>query len=364
MFRIMIAALAAGMFAATACANDTTAQFDNNGLVFLKTDSIEMRSEELFISEARVRVRYRFFNKSDQDVITRVAFPLPDMVWLYAVKSISVPADFSVRVDGQPVPVALEQKAMVGGVDRTALLVRLGLPIDPSADELREILAALPQEKWPELVEAGLAKIETYTIAKEHKELSGDWTMTSTYHWQQTFPARREIVVEHDYQPSVGGQVGIGASGEYFQSGKIEWPPEDMQRYCIDATFLAAANRVAGTGKKPEDHYSEQYLDYVLKTGANWAGPIGSFRLVIDKGAPDNLVSFCGDGVKKISPTAFEIRKTNFLPQDDLHVLLITKYRPDDAEAKKRVLRGSSVPNSRADPAPQPGEKPTPDKAR
>ena len=45
-------------------ANDTTAQFDNSGLVFLKTDSIEMRSEELFISMSRARVKYRFFNSS------------------------------------------------------------------------------------------------------------------------------------------------------------------------------------------------------------------------------------------------------------------------------------------------------------
>ncbi|WP_182419623.1 DUF4424 family protein [Bartonella sp. HY038] len=41
-----------------------------------------------------------------------------------------------------------------------------------------------------------------------------------------------------------------------------------------------------------------------------WAGGvIEDFRLIIDKGKPDALVTFCGDGVQKISPTQFEMRK-------------------------------------------------------
>jgi len=64
----------------------------------------------------------------------------------------------------------------------------------------------------------------------------------------------------------------------------------------------------------------------VLTTGANWAGPIGDFRLTVDKGEPDSLVSFCADGVKKIGPTTFEVRHANFTPIRDLNVLIL--YRP------------------------------------
>jgi hypothetical protein len=44
---------------------------------------------------------------------------------------------------------------------------------------------------------------------------------------------------------------------------------------------------------------------------------------VVDKGAPANLVSFCDDGVRKISPTRFEVRHRNWRPDRDLEVLIV-----------------------------------------
>ena len=61
----------------------------------------------------------------------------------------------------------------------------------------------------------------------------------------------------------------------------------------------------------------------MLTTGANWGGPIKDFTLTIDKGAPENLVSFCGEGVKKIGPTTFEMKATDFYPEKDIHILLL-----------------------------------------
>ena len=58
----------------------------------------------------------------------------------------------------------------------------------------------------------------------------------------------------------------------------------------------------------------EEYLSYVITSGANWAGPIGTFRLVIDKG-DTTLVSFCGDGVRKIGPTTFEMIAKDYMPR-------------------------------------------------
>jgi hypothetical protein len=49
----------------------------------------------------------------------------------------------------------------------------------------------------------------------------------------------------------------------------------------------------------------------------------------VDKGAPENLLSFCMDGVKKISPTQFEVRKTNFEPAKDLDILIATFWEPE-----------------------------------
>jgi hypothetical protein len=89
----------------------------------------------------------------------------------------------------------------------------------------------------------------------------------------------------------------------------------DYRKYCVDEDLLA---RLA----KAKSILSQWSIDYVLKTGANWAGPIKNFRLVVDKGSPDSLVSFCGQGVRRIGPTQFEM-KTDFTPQQNLAVLIL-----------------------------------------
>jgi hypothetical protein len=95
----------------------------------------------------------------------------------------------------------------------------------------------------------------------------------------------------------------------------------DYRKYCIDADFLAAL------AKARRSAFSQQRIEYVLKTGANWAGPIKDFRLIVDKGSPNNLVSLCGQDVRRIGPTQFEMRKSDFIPQQDLAVLILKLER-------------------------------------
>ena len=63
----------------------------------------------------------------------------------------------------------------------------------------------------------------------------------------------------------------------------------------------------------------------MLKTGANWSGPIRNFRLLVDKGDADSLVSFCGEDVKKVGATRFEMQKTDFAPDGNLSILILKK---------------------------------------
>ncbi len=46
--------------ASPALANDSSAELATGGLVFVRNDDVEMRSEDLFISTREIRVRYRF----------------------------------------------------------------------------------------------------------------------------------------------------------------------------------------------------------------------------------------------------------------------------------------------------------------
>ena len=106
-------------------------------------------------------------------------------------------------------------------------------------------------------------------------------------------------------------------------SGEIDKYRKD---YCLPDDFFAGVDKLAGADPANTAGLQERRIAYVLKTGANWAGPIKNFRLVVDKGRVDRLVSFCFDNVKKISPTAFEASLENFTPSHDLKILLIGKY--------------------------------------
>ena len=89
------------------------------------------------------------------------------------------------------------------------------------------------------------------------------------------------------------------------------------------ALDVRGIDRRAGTQDENVARLHERRITYILKTRANRAGALQQVRPDVDKGRPERLVSFCGDKVKKISPTAFEMVATDFTPQRDLKILLI-----------------------------------------
>ncbi|WP_205686786.1 DUF4424 domain-containing protein [Caulobacter flavus] len=295
-------------------ANDSSAELAAGGLVLTKTAAVAMRSEDLYISPTAVRVRYVFENTSGKDVTLRVAFPMPDIGGDgFFMSDVSIPIDdpanilgFTTKIDGKPVKAQIEQKAFGGGQDRTGWLVANRIPLAVHQEAATKALEALPPAKLKEARALGLYDEDQGPI----------WVLKTTYHWSQTFPAGRPIIVEHAYTPSVGATVATSIGTEYGA--------ETQARYCVDAGMVAAVKRAGGDGGA----YVEKWIDYVLVTGGNWSEPIGDFRLVVDKGAPRNLVSFCADGVKKIGPTQFEVRRKNWRPEEDLRILLLERHEP------------------------------------
>jgi hypothetical protein len=201
----------------------------------------------------------------------------------------------------------------------------LGIPLAPHLAATNEALDRLPHEKWDELVRIGLGEIEEYDIGKGMtKHLAARWGLRTTFYWEQTFAAKAETIVEHRYRPSVGGsvQTSLGAPS----SIKEAWYDEYKRKYCLDSDFFATIDRLRKAAKSEfGPPYSEERIDYILRTGANWSGPIGQFHLTVDKGDAGSLVSFCGQGIKKTGDTKFEMTKSNFTPDGDLAVLILKK---------------------------------------
>ncbi|HEX8481878.1 MAG TPA: DUF4424 domain-containing protein [Allosphingosinicella sp.] len=304
---------------APAAANDSTAEHAAGGLVLTRSADIDMLSEDLFVSAEEVRVRYVFRNRSPREIRTLVAFPMPDRdLGEEREMDVAYPSGFETRVEGRPVAMKVERKAMLKGVDRTALLAALGL----SPDSRTEALDRLKPADRARLVKLGLAAPDEYDAGRGwERHLAPLWTMKESWFWEQAFPAGRDLAVEHRYVPGAGGSVDAALGFPEFRT-----TPEGramIRDYCVDSAFLAGLDRL----RRSSDATPEQRIGYILTTGGNWRSPIGDFRLVVDKGAPANLVSFCGEGVRKIAPTRFEVRRKNWRPDRDLRILIVQARR-------------------------------------
>lgn len=146
-----------------------------------------------------------------------------------------------------------------------------------------------------------------------------DGNVKVTHHWVQTFPAGKTLSVKHVYRPATGGEAQM-----YFRE---EDRTAKIEKYCIEPGFAAWIDKI----NLPEKGSvaSPRYVDYILTTGANWKGPIGKFRLTLQKENPEDKLTFCGTGVKKVDARTFVVEKTNFTPEQDLHVMFVHQYRID-----------------------------------
>ena len=316
MRHILLTAIALTM-STVALANDSTAGHGAGGLVLQRTDAIDMISEDLYVSVEQIRVHYVFRNRAPRDIETVVAFPMPDRdLSQERENDVAYPSEFRTRVGGRSVATALERHVIVNGHDYAALLKQLGIPLAPeSIDAAIEAIDRLPAAQKERLRSLGLADYADVFEATRH--LVPLWTVKDTYGWKQRFPAGRDLVVDHQYTPGAGSSQ-IGYEGDFrYSRGALRAVP-----YCEERDFIAGIERYFRAGGEGSELPIFD-VSYVLTTGANWARPIGSFRLVVDKGEPGNLVSFCETGVKKISPTRFEVRHTNWRPTRDLSVLIV-----------------------------------------
>ena len=256
---IALSALVAVGAARPARANDSEAVLAGGVLTFKKSDGITMESEELTIKPHAVEVAYLFRNTTAADITTRVPFRWPPT-----------------------------------SAGRTSSRAR--------------------RSKWREfanftvLVDGKPVKFET-TAKVDENSRDGSRTATVTHHWQQTFPAGKTVSVKHTFTPAGGFIFSFrhGGKGLETQLGRD---------YCVGPVLIKAM-------KKKDEQGSVDQVHYILKTGANWKGPIGRFVLRLVKDRPDQKVSLCMDGFKKVDALTYLLEKTNFTPTQDLKVAFI-----------------------------------------
>ncbi|MGV1792967.1 DUF4424 family protein [Rhizobium sp. A37_96] len=319
-----------------ALADDSSATLGTGGLVLQKTDKIALVSEDLYLSPTGVRISYRFHNLTNADYATTIAFPMPDFPGGGSNSTTVVPdpasdnfMKFQTVVDGKPIASQLEQRAFITeegkpDVEITEKLRALHIPLVPTVEATQAAIGRLTNEQRKNLADADIVDPgEESDYTGQRVPLYPLWTLRSKYWRDQTFPAGKDVTVQQTYVPVVGSLSSLSL-------GSPDMDPDSLKAYqekfCTDASFLKAAGalykKAADDNAKTFQSF-EQYLSYVIMSGGNWAGPIGSFKLVVDKGDPKTLVSFCGNGVKKIGPTQFEMDIRNYTPDRDIDVLLL-----------------------------------------
>jgi len=224
---------------------------------------------------------------------------------------------FKAVVDGKPVAFKVEQRAFSKGKDVTALIASTGLQINLVAGDGWQKLDKLSPDKHKRLIDAGILETD------ESHNFYPKWQVRTKFFWPQRFAAHKTVVIEHSYQPVTGQSFAV--SSEF--DGSMENP--FAKQFCMDAGTMARVKAMMKAHKGTPDGMSPGMLlanetDYILKTANNWRGPIGRFRLVLDKLKPDNTLSLCWDGkLKKTGPTTFESTLTNFAPARDIHMLVL-----------------------------------------
>jgi Domain of unknown function (DUF4424) len=321
-------ALSALALATPLRANDSEAAVGLGGIELVQNGAISMDEEDLYISKDEVRVRYRYTNRTNRDVAVTVSFPVPAIrtseTAYYGDEAIPdfSALKFETTIDGKPVRLAMAERAEVRGRDVTERLKALGWPRSWINGDgvMPDFVARLTPAQRQAYRKEGLLR----PVPGTRGDMFPAWDLVTHVTRNQVFPAGRTVEVTHRYAPFTGGSV----AGALYPAVRGD-SGEHIKRYCIDKAFLAAFDRRNAERAKTVENpppYGETWISYILSSGRNWKGPIGSFRLVVDKGKPVNLASFCMSGVKKISPTQFEVRRRNFEPKGDLDILIVQWY--------------------------------------
>jgi hypothetical protein len=322
---------ASAVLLTAAQADDSSAALGAGGVTFTKTDSIRMAAEDLRISPKKVQIHFAFVNDGPKDIETTVAFPLPDVdtseYWNSPLGTTTQDpvnfVGFTARVNGNPISIRSEQRAILKGKDVTATLQGIGVPVNVVMGNY-EKLDKLPLPKKKQLAAAKLIELD------EGGNVYPQWTIRTRFYWTQRFPAGKTVIVDHSYQPVTGGTFYTTYD---LKPGTPDGGRTWQKDYCMDPPTMSRVRKMldaqAKKKKDPNDGLGDMLqiwsTDYVLSTAKNWKGGIGKFHLTLDKLRPQNTLSLCWDGdLRKSSATTFEFSATNYVPTRDVKMVVLS----------------------------------------
>ncbi len=342
--------IAALLTAPHASAQESTTELAFGGLVAGKAaeGGVVVDSADISISPDTVVARYKLVNPGPTPVTLTLTFPVPDLDFsdpdvAYAIPG-SDPVNFmglTTKIAGKPGAFSVTQSAVLNGKDISGELRRNKLAMVPIGT-FQNSVAAMPEKQREALAEAGLL-VQSGNDANGNALYFPTWTVRTSASKSYLFPPSQPVDIELRYRTSVGMSLDtplrLPLRNERNLASQVQ---KERTAFCIDDGFYAGLDKI-GTVAPPSPglpplsneagvrpgapeantfKLRERRIIFAMKGRAS-PGLVKNFRLVVDKGRPDRVVSFCLDNLKRISPTAFEMRATDFTPTADLKVLFI-----------------------------------------
>jgi hypothetical protein len=300
-----------------------------NGLILSKSaEAIAIDSETIAIGPEWVSISYRLSNQTAAPASLALTVPLPELDFSDPDVTWAIPGsdpinfvDLSAKIENKVAPLSFSQVARLNGRDVSSALRQNNLALIPVGTFDTQLLALTPDLRG-RLVQAGLLA-QVGTDVQGNPLFFPTWTVETNATKTITFAANQSILLELRYRASVG------TSPDTFLRRPLRTEPgleSQVQRYranyCIDDAFYTGLDKLAAAVESNISKLRERRIFYRLTAGQS-NHPIKDFRLIVDKGRPDWIVSFCVDNLKRTSATTFEMRAIDFVPNQDLRILMI-----------------------------------------
>ena len=281
------------------------------GPVFDLPAGISVARQDVHISLDSVRLTYVF--KTSRRGNVHFSFALPEMP-VDAGEDIATldknseaaglaadtqPANYlhlSVSVNGGKLTLGGHGRALLNGKDVTRQLRDAGVPL----------LSGPDGAAWRHLRPDARTKLEANGLMALD---AAAWTYQAEFAWDTVLePGETRVEVSYATLAKYWSDITVDHFPEIAPGGSA------TRAFCIDDALRRAFFR------KPFS-YDIYTVTNLAASSNGWHGPVGHYRLVVDKGAATNLVAFCPPAARKISPTTFEWTATNYTPGGQTGVL-------------------------------------------
>lgn len=300
---IIVGAFLLSLLSAISFANDGYSAVGAGGIEFKKSEDIVMKSEVLTISKDKISVKYEFLNENEKEAKATVAFPLPKITCGYWGKNKTID-DFATLVDGKSVKMKLEEKAFEPAKRNS-----------PGNEITKKVIAAgLPADCRKTYEDKNLfKKAQKANLADDYKGEDPEDVKYETqliYYWEQTFPPKKIITIEHSYTPITG--MGVSGLAESYFNRSLHWDRSINLRWEKIAPQLERAQ---------SDIERFDVVEYILMTANTWKSSISDFKLILKREKPSVFIGSTLGPLTKIDENTYQFRATSFFPDRNLTVI-------------------------------------------